>query len=275
MSELPCKTIEPRRGLRLVDFGELWRYRDLFYFMVWRNLKVLYKQTVLGFAWAILNPVFTMIVFSVIFGRLAKVPSDGIPYPIFTYAALLPWTYFSGSLLGASDSLTTTAPIFTKVYFPRLIIPTTPLMAKLVDFALAFSVMAALMIYYRVLPPWQVVFLPLLIALMVLSALGLGLWLSALGLQYRDVKFSIPFLTQLMMYAAPVVWPVSLIPEKYRLLYGLYPMAGVIEGFRSALLGKNPMPWDLVGMGALSALVLVVTGALFFANRERFFADVA
>ncbi len=275
MSELPSKIIEPRRGLRLVDFGELWRYRDLFYFMVWRNVKVLYKQTVLGFAWAILNPVFTMIVFSVIFGRLAKVPSDGIPYPIFTYAALLPWTYFSGSLLGASDSLTTTATIFTKVYFPRLIIPTTPLMAKLVDFGLAFSVMAALMLYYRVLPPWQVVFLPLLIVLMVLTALGLGLWLSALGLQYRDVKFSIPFLTQLMMYAAPVVWPVSLIPDKYRLIYGLYPMAGVIEGFRSALLGKNPMPWDLVGMGALSALVLVVTGALFFANRERFFADVA
>ena len=275
MPEVPTKIIEPRRGLRLVDFGELWRYRDLFYFMVWRNVKVLYKQTVLGFAWAILNPVFTMIVFSVIFGRLAKVPSDGIPYPIFTYAALLPWTYFSGSLLGASDSLTTTATIFTKVYFPRLIIPTTPLMAKLVDFALAFSVMAALMLYYRVLPPWQVVFLPLLIALMVFTALGLGLWLSALGLQYRDVKFSIPFLTQLMMYAAPVVWPVSLIPQKYRLLYGLYPMAGVIEGFRSALLGKNPMPWDLVGMGAVSALVLVVSGALFFANRERFFADVA
>lgn len=268
------KIIEPR-GPRLIDFGELWRYRDLFYFMVWRNIKVLYKQTVLGFAWAILNPVFTMIVFSVIFGRLAKVPSDGIPYPIFTYAALLPWTYFSGSLLGAGDSLTAASAIFTKVYFPRIIIPVTPIMAKLVDFGLAFSVMAALMAYYRVAPTWQVVFLPLLILLMVLTALGLGLWLSALGLQYRDVKFSIPFLTQLMMYAAPVVWPASLIPDKYRLIYGLYPMAGVIEGFRAALLGKTAMPWDLIAVGGACALTLTVTGALFFTRRERFFADVA
>jgi lipopolysaccharide transport system permease protein len=275
MKETYHKVIEPPRGWGRINWAELWHYRDLFYFMVWRQLKALYKQTVLGFTWAVINPFFQMVVFSVVFGRLARIPSDGIPYPIFTYTALLPWTYFAGSLTTAADSLTTTAPIFTKVYFPRLIIPVTPLLAKLVDFALAFTVLGGLMVWYRVVPSWQVVFLPLLVLLMVLTALGLSLWLSALGLQYRDVRFGVPFLTQVMMYAAPVVWPVSLVPEKYRLLYGLYPMAGVIEGFRAALLGRGTMPWDLIAVGGASALVLAVGGLLFFARRERFFADVA
>jgi len=275
MKETYHKVIEPPRGWGRIDWAELWHYRDLFYFMVWRQLKALYKQTVLGFTWAVINPFFQMVVFSVVFGRLARIPSDGIPYPIFTYTALLPWTYFAGSLTTAADSLTTTAPIFTKVYFPRLIIPVTPLLAKLVDFVLAFTVLGGLMVWYRVVPSWQMVFLPLLVLLMVLTALGLSLWLSALGLQYRDVRFGVPFLSQVMMYAAPVVWPVSLVPEKYRLLYGLYPMAGVIEGFRAALLGRGTMPWDLIAVGGASALVLAVGGVLFFARRERFFADVA
>lgn len=245
--------IQPSKGWKLIDFKELKEYRDLFYFLILRDIKVLYKQTVLGFIWAVIKPLFSMVVFSVIFGGLAKVPSDGIPYPVFSYSALVPWTYFSSALTGSTSSLIGRASIFTKVYFPRIIIPLTPVMAKLLDFGIALIICFGLMAYYGIVPTVNVVWIPLLICLMVLTSSGIGMWLSALALQYRDIKLGINFVSQLLMYAAPVVWPVSLIAEKFgdkaKLFYGFYPMAGVIEGFRSALLGHNPMPWSLIGMG--------------------------
>ncbi|HMG36658.1 MAG TPA: ABC transporter permease [Blastocatellia bacterium] len=267
--------IEPQTGWRLFDWRELREYRDLFYFMVWRDVRVLYKQTALGFAWAVIRPVFSMALFYVVFGRLARVPSDGLPYPVFSYAALIPWTYFSASLSGSTDSLISNSQMLTKVYFPRLIIPMTPVLAKLVDCGIAFLIMGGLMVAYGILPNRNLVFLPLLILLMMTTAIGTGLWLSAMAIQYRDVKHATEFLLQLLMYAAPVVWPVSLIPSSYRLIYGLYPMAGVIEGFRSALLGRHPMPWDLIAVGSASALTIALSGALYFRRMERVFADVA
>ena len=274
--------IEPKKGWQLINWRELREYRDLFYFLVWRDVKVLYKQTVLGFSWALIRPVFSMIVFSVVFGGLADVPSDGVPYPIFAYAALLPWTYFSTSMTNSTNSLVANAKMLTKVYFPRLIIPMTPVLAGLIDFGVASFVLVGLMVWFGIAPTVYALLLPLLLVLMVLTAAGIGMWLSALAIQYRDVKHAMTFVTQLLMYAAPVVWPVSLITEKFpewgeamRLVYGLYPMAGVIEGFRSALLGTTPMPWDLIGIGALSAVLLAVSGAFYFRRMERFFADVA
>ena len=216
-----------------------------------------------------------MIIFSVVFGRLAKVPSDNVPYPIFTYAALLPWSYFSSSLSGATQSLLTNLNMLTKVYFPRLVIPMTPVLAGLVDFGIAFSVLVILMIWYGIMPTVYVVFLPVLIIMMIVTAAGIGMWLSAMAIQYRDVRHAIQFIVQLLLYGAPVVWPVSLIPDKFRLYYGLYPMAGVIEGFRSALLGTNPMPWDLIGVGSCVAILIFVSGAFYFRRMEKTFADVA
>ena len=266
--------IESDEGWQLIDWKELWAYKDLLYFLVWRNIRVLYKQTVLGFAWAILHPFFTMIVFSVIFGRLAKLPSDGVPYPIFAFAALVPWTYFSTAMNSSAFSLISNANLVTKVYCPRLILPITPVLAKLVDFTLAFIVLVLMMGWYGIAPTLDAVFLPLLVLLMILTAYGIGMWLSAMAIQYRDVAQGMPFLSQILMYTAPVVWPVSLIPDQYRLIYGLYPMAGVIEGFRSALIGTNPMPWDLILMGTLSSLLITFSGALYFRRMERIFADV-
>ena len=267
--------IEADKGWQLINWRELADYRDLFKFLVMRDIKIKYKQTVLGFAWAIIQPFFMMIVFSVVFGRMAKVPSDGIPYPLFSYIALVPWTYFSVALAGSTNSLVGGMAIFTKVYFPRLIIPLTPVLAGLVDFFIAFSIIIGMMIYYSVSPTINVVFIPVLILLMFLTAAGLGMWLSALTIQYRDIKYAVTFVIQILMYAAPVVWPVSLIPDKYRFVYGLYPLAGVIEGFRSAMLGHNPMPWDLIAAGSITAVVLFLTGALYFRRKERIFADVA
>ena len=267
--------IEPKKGWQLIDWRELREYRDLFYFLVWRDVKVLYKQTVLGFSWAIIRPVFSMLIFSVVFGELADVPSDGVPYPIFSYAALLPWTYFSTAMADSTNSLVTNARMLSKVYFPRLVIPMTPVLAKLVDFAIASVILGLMMAWYGIVPTANIVFLPMLIVLMILTASGIGMWLSALAVQYRDVKHATVFLVQLMMYAAPVVWPASLIPEAYRLAYGLYPMAGVIEGFRAALIGTQPMPWDFIGMGALAAAVVALSGAFYFRRMERVFADVA
>lgn len=276
----PSQTIiEPPRGWQLVDWRELFQYRDLFYFLVSRDVKVLYKQTVLGFAWAVIRPLFSMIVFTLIFGNLAQVSSDGVPYAIFNYVALVPWLYFSTALNASALSLVNDSQMLTKVYFPRLVFPLTAVVAKLVDFAISFAISAVLMFWYRIPPTVDVVFLPLLILLMVATAAGMGMWLSALAVQYRDVKHALPFLTQVMMYAAPVVWPVSLITERFgptaRLLYGLYPLAGVIEGFRSALLGTQPMPWDLIGMGSITAVFLLLSGALYFKRMEAIFADVA
>ncbi len=274
-SEAPVIIREPRRGWRAVDVRELIAYRDLFRFLVARDIKVLYKQTVLGFGWAILRPVFSMIVFSVVFGRLAKVPSDGVPYPLFSYAALVPWTYFQTSMTQSTNSLIQGAQLVSKVYFPRIFVPLAPVVAGLVDFGIALSIVGVLMAWYGVAPTLNVLFLPLLVAIMALTAAGVGLWLSILAAQYRDVRFAVQFLVQLLMYAAPVVWPASLIPGKYRLIYGLYPMAGVIEGFRSVLLATNPIPWDLIIPGATTSLFLFIAGLFYFRRTERVLADVA
>jgi lipopolysaccharide transport system permease protein len=272
---LPVIVIEARSGWRLFDWREIVEYRDLLYFLVLRDVTVLYKQTVLGVAWAVLTPFFSMVVFSVIFGRLLHVGSDGVPYPIFSFAALLPWTYFSGALTGATGSLISGTGIFTKVYFPRLFIPLVPIFSKLVDFGIAFIMLALMMVYFKVVPSGNVVFLPLLILLMMGTAAGLGMFLSALAIQYRDVRHAMSFMVQILMYAAPVVWPVSRLPHAYRIWYGLYPMAGVIEGFRAALLNTGLMPWDLIGMGTISGTLCFVVGALYFRRTERIFADVA
>lgn len=274
---IPHYVIEKQRGIKLLNIRELVRYKDLLYFLVKRDITVLYKQTVLGFLWAIINPVMQMLIFSFIFGNLVEMPSDGIPYPIFSYAAILPWTYFSQSLSGATNSLIQSAGIFTKVYFPRVFIPLTPVLSKLVDFAISFLVIIVMMIYFGITPNINLIFLPFLILLMILTASGIGMWLSSLAVQYRDVKFALPFISTLLMYAAPVVFPASLILEKgkvFYLLYGLYPMTGVIEGFRSSLLGVNPMPWDLIGMGTISSVVIFFGGLIYFRKMERIFADV-
>ena len=275
--QTPHYVIEKQKGFRLISIKEFIRYKDLLYFLVKRDVTVLYKQTILGFLWAIINPVMQMVIFSFIFGNLVSVPSDGVPYPIFSYAALIPWTYFSQSMAGATNSLVTSSNIFTKVYFPRVFIPLTPVISKLVDFAISFVIIILMMFYYGIYPNWSIVFLPILILLMILSAAGIGMWLSALAVQYRDVKFALTFLLNLLMFAAPVVFPASLVLEKGRvlyLLYGLYPMVGVIEGFRSALLGVNPMPWDLIGVGTISSCIIFFAGLIYFRKMERIFADV-
>jgi lipopolysaccharide transport system permease protein len=274
--------IKPRRGWRVVDVAELVRYRDLFKLLVLRDLRVLYKQTALGFGWAVLRPMLTMIIFSVVFGRLASMPSDGVPYPLFAMAAVVPWTYFATAIGKATSSLVSSTGMLSKIYFPRLLIPLTPVVAGLVDFAIASVLLGVMMAWFGVVPGTQIVFVPLLVLVMVCTAAGLGMWFAALAIQYRDVNQAMPFIVQLLMFAAPVVWPSSLIISKFpehesivRMLYGLYPMAGVVEGFRSALLDTMPMPWDLLVTGTASALFLLVTGALYFRRVERVFADVA
>ena len=275
----PTIVIKPKSGWQLIDWKELIEYRDLFYFLIKRDVLAIYKQTVLGFTWAIIRPVFSMIVFSVVFGGLAKIPSDGIPYPIFSYVALIPWTYFAAAMNTSTQSLISGKGIFTKVYFPRLIIPLIPVLSKLVDFAIAFVILFGLMAWYGISPTKNLIFLPVLILIMMLTASGIGMWLSAMAIQYRDIPHGVGFLSQMLMYAAPVVWPLSLLEDKFgesvSLAYGIYPMVGVIEGFRSTLLGHNPMPWVLIGIGALSAIVLFISGALYFKSKERIFVDVA
>ncbi|MCF7822759.1 MAG: ABC transporter permease [Candidatus Marinimicrobia bacterium] len=271
--------IKAHSGWQILDWSELLHYKDLLYFMVMREVTVLYKQTILGFSWAVIRPVLSMIIFSIIFGGLAKMPSDGIPYPVFSYTALVPWLYFSTAMTKSTQSLIGGANIFTKVYFPRIIIPLTPVLAGLIDFFIALVVVGVLMAYYSIMPTINIIWLPLLILIMIMTSAGIGMWLSSLAIQYRDIRFAVQFLSQLLMYAAPVVWPASLIAEKYgqkiHLIYGLYPMAGVIEGFRSALLGQLEMPWDLIGMGFISGFILFISGALYFKRKERIFADVA
>ena len=272
---MPTLIIEPSKGWTSLRLRELWEYRDLFYFLVWRDVKARYAQSILGIGWAVIQPVFSMIVFTIVFGKLAKVSSDGVPYAIFSYAALVPWTYFSGALTGASGSLISASSIFTKVYFSRLIIPIAPVLSKLVDFGIAFLLLFGLMAWFQIVPTIWALALPLLIVLMMLTATGLGMWLTALAIQYRDINYGMGFAVRLLMYAAPVVYPTSLIPERFRLLYGLNPMAGAIEGFRAALLGTRPMPWDLIAVGSITALVIAVSGAFYFRRMERIFADVA
>jgi lipopolysaccharide transport system permease protein len=267
--------IEPKTGWRQIDWKELYEYRDLFVFLVMRSIKVRYAQSVLGIGWAIIQPVFSMIVFTVVFGRLAKIDSEGVPYALFSFAALVPWTYFANSLTEATSSLVGQAHIINKIYFPRLLLPFSSVVAKLLDFAIAMLILFGLMAAYGMWPNIGILSFPVLILLMMLSSAGLGLWLTAMAIQYRDVAYASSFIVQLLMYAAPVVYPSSLIPEKYRLLYAINPMVGVIEGFRAALLGTTPMPWHFIGLGMLVSSFLFISGALYFRKKERFFADVA
>ena len=265
---------EPKSGWQFVNLRELWEYRDLFYFLVWRDIKARYAQSVLGIGWAVVQPVFTMIVFTIIFGKLARIDSDGVPYAIFSFTALVPWTYFSNSLTESTGSLINASSMLGKVYFPRLIIPMTPLVSKLVDFGIALLLLFGLMAWFKTIPTIWALTLPLLIILMMLTGAGLGMWLTSLAIQYRDIKYGMGFGVRLLMYATPVVYPVSLIPQKYRMLYALNPMVGVIEGFRAALLGTRLMPWDMITAGSVTAIVVAVTGALYFRRMERIFADV-
>lgn len=271
---LPVTRIEPSSGWVDLKLGELWAYRELLYFLTWRDVKVRYKQTALGAAWAVLQPLLTMIVFTIFFGRLAKIPSDGIPYPIFAYAALLPWTLFAFSLAQSGNSLVASQQLIKKVYFPRLVIPISAVLAGLVDFLLASVVMVGMMVFYKVVPTANVIFLPLFLLLALASALTVGLWLSALNVQYRDVRYTIPFLTQFWLFATPIAYPSSMVPEKWRTLYGLNPMAGVVEGFRWALFGTVEISVGLVLMSTTMVLVFLTGGLVYFRRMERTFADV-
>lgn len=274
-NDIDITVIDARSGYRLIDWRELRQYRDLFFFLVWRDIKARYAQSVLGIGWAIIQPVFSMIVFTIVFGRLAKINSDGVPYAIFSYTALVPWTFFSNALSGATSSLISAARMFTKVYFPRLAIPLAPVVGKLVDFGISFLVLLGMMAWYGYLPNRGALLLPFLIFLMVLTASGTGLWLTALAIQYRDINYAMNFFIQVLMYASPVVYPVSDVPETMRLLYALNPMVGVIEGFRSGFLGTVPIPWDLLGVGTVMALLIALSGLIYFRRMERIFADVA
>lgn len=273
---IPHVVIEPHTGWRGVDWKELREYRDLLIFMTLRNIKVRYAQSAIGVGWAVIQPVASMLVFTVIFGKLVGVKTDGeIPYSVFTFTALVPWTYFANCLTDSAASMVSNAGIISKIYFPRLILPAAVIGAKLVDFCIALVILAILMATYGVVPGAYIVVLPLLIVIMTVTAAGLGLWLTALAIQYRDISYGMQFAVQLLMYAAPVVYPASLVPEKYQLLYALNPMVGVIEGFRAALLSSRPMPWDLIGIGAAVATVLFIIGISYFRRKEHVFADVA
>jgi lipopolysaccharide transport system permease protein len=266
--------IQPTRGWSALGLRELWKYRELLYFMVWRDIKVRYKQTALGAAWAIIQPFFTMVVFSLFFGRLAGIPSDGVPYPVFSYAALVPWTFFANGLALSSNSLVGSANLLSKVYFPRLIVPTATILSGIVDFALAFIVLIGMMLVYGIMPTTNVIWLPFFLLLALITSLGAGLWLSALNVQFRDVKYIVPFLTQLWMFLTPIAYPSTMLPEPWRTLYGINPMAGVVEGFRWALLGTEMTVGPMIAVSAVAAVVLMFSGAFYFRRMEKTFADV-
>jgi lipopolysaccharide transport system permease protein len=266
--------IKPKKGWQLVDFKELKEYRDLFYFLVVRDIKVKYKQTVLGGLWAVIQPFFSMVVFTLFFGKLAGIPSDGIPYPIFNFSALVAWTYFSSAVTASGNSLVGNSNLISKVYFPRLIIPLSPLVAGLLDFFIAFLVLAGMMVYFHVLPTVFVFALPFLVIIMMLAAGGMGMILASMNAKYRDIRYTIPFLVQLWMFASPIVYPTSIVPEKYRLIYSLNPMVGVIECFRSALLGTVPFPLTMLCISTIGSAVLFGFGLLYFRQMERYFADI-
>ena len=266
--------IEPQRGWRSIDFGELWRYRELLYFLVWRDIKVRYKQTVIGAAWAILQPLCQMVIFSVIFGAFAKIPSEGFPYPIFVYAGLLPWTFFANAVSQSSVSLVNQSQLLTKVYFPRLFIPSSSIGVGLVDFSLSFGVYVCLMLWYGHAPGVSVVLLPLLLLLTMMTALGVGVFLASVTVAYRDFRLVVPFMVQIWMYLSPVVYAVTLVPEKYRWIMAFNPMTGIIGGFRSVLLNQ-PVDWNALGISLLISSILLTIGVANFRRTERRFADIA
>lgn len=266
--------IAPSTGWLPLRFRELIEYRELLYFLVWRDIKVRYKQTALGAAWAVIQPFFTMVVFSVFFGRLARIPSDGVPYPIFAYSALVPWTYFATALTQSANSLVDNSRLITKVYFPRLLVPAAAVLAGLVDFVIAFALLIAMLVYYRLPLTARLLTVPLFVLFAAVTALAIGLWLSALNVKYRDVRYTIPFMIQFWLFATPVAYPASLVPERWRPLYGLNPMTGVVEGFRWALLDRPEAPGAPVLVSVVTVAVLLIGGLFYFRRMERHFADL-
>ena len=273
---LPTIVIAPAPRWPGLNVGELWSNRELLLFLVWRDIKVQYAQTALGAAWAVVQPLMTMLIFTLIFGRLAKIPSDGVPYSVFTLAALIPWMYFSNAFSAASASLVNSSNLITKVYFPRLIIPIVSVLSGLVNFAVSCVVLAVMMIWYHVTPSLLAIpMIPALLLLMILTATGVGCWLAAVYIQYRDVRQIVPFIVQIWMYISPVVYPLSLVPERYRPLYALNPMAGIIQTFRVVLLRTGEIPWGTLGVSTIVGMVLFLGGTLYYRRTEHLFADVA
>lgn len=265
--------IEPKTGWQLIDFKELKEYRDLFFFLVWRAIKVMYAQTILGFSWAILQPLIQIVIFTIVFGKVAKLTTDGIPYVLFTSVAIIPWTYMSQAMTESSQSLVSGQNMLGKVYFPRLLFPITPVLARLVDFMISVVIILCVIFYYRVLPTWNMLFLPIFIVMMIIVPTGIGMWLSALSIRFRDVKHAMPFAVKMLIYSAPIVYSASSIPEAYRILYSINPIVGIIEGFRSCFLG-TPMPWSYIWPGVVAAIIIVIFGTLYFKRMEQVFVDV-
>jgi lipopolysaccharide transport system permease protein len=273
-SDLPRTRREPSKGWAWPKLRELWEFRELLYFFAWRDIKVRYRQTVMGVLWAIIQPFFTMVIFSLFFGRLANIPSEGVPYPVFSFAALVPWTFFANALTQASNSLVVNTNMVKKIYFPRLALPIATVLAGVIDFGLAFIVLLGIMLYYGLVPTANIIWLPLFALLALVTSLGVSLWLSAMNVQFRDVRYTIPFLTQAWLFVTPIAYPSSLLPETWRIVYGLNPMAGVVEGFRWALLGTNTAPGKMMIVSVLVALTLFISGAFYFRRMEQSFADV-
>lgn len=272
---VPHLRLQPTKGWVPVRLGELWKYRELLYFLTWRDIKVRYKQTVLGVLWALIQPFMTMVVFSLFFGQLAQVPSDGLPYPIFNYTALIPWTLFTQGLTTSANSLVSSSNLLKKIYFPRLVIPISGVLSGLVDFALSFTILFGMMLYFGISPTSNIIWLPAFILLALITSLGVGLWLSALNVQFRDIRYTLPFITQLWMFITPIVYPSSLIENPLlRLAYGINPMSGVVEGFRWALLGTDTAPGPMLIVSTIAAVALLISGLFYFRRMERSFADV-
>ncbi len=271
--DLPVTVIKSSTGWELIDFKELLDYRDLFYFLIWRDIKVLYAQTILGFSWALLNPLVQIAIFGIIFGKVANLQTDGIPYVLFSTVAIIPWTYMSEATNQSSQSLVSDQGMLGKVYFPRVIYPLTPVLAKLVDFSISLILLLAVMIYYGVAPTWNLLLLPIFVILMMCIPAGIGLWLSALAIRFRDVKFAMSFVIRMLIYTAPILYTASSIPDQYRLIYSLNPIVAVIEGFRACLLG-TPIEWQFIVPGAVTSILLLASGAMYFRRMERVFVDV-
>jgi len=271
---IPSLRIEPSRGWVALNLSELWAYRELLYFLTWRDVKVKYKQTIIGAGWAILQPLMTMIVFTLVFKKIADISSEGIPYPIFAFTALLPWNLFATALNRSTVSLVSQVGLISKVYFPRLIIPLSATFSGIIDFAIAFVILVGMMFWYGITPRWAILSLPLFITIALVAALSVGLWLATLNVRYRDVGHTVPFLIQIWMFASPVAYPGGLIPEKWRLLYSLNPLAGVIEGFRWALLGKESPDFRVIAVSTMVVLALLFGGLIYFKRTERTFADL-
>ena len=271
--ETPINIMQPSKGWQFINFGELKEYRDLFLFLVWRDIKAFYAQTILGFSWAILQPLIQIVLFTIIFGKVARLDTGGIPYFLFSTVAIIPWTYMSQAMSHSSQSLITGKAMLGKIYFPRLIFPITPVLTKLVDFSISLLIILGVMLYYRVLPTWNFLFLPLFVIYMLSIPAGIGMWLSSLAIRFRDVKHAMPFVMRMMIYTAPIVYSASSIPDSYRFLYSLNPLVGVIEGYRACLLGQ-PIPWPFIWPGIITAGLLLISGALYFKRMEWLFVDV-